>query len=40
MLFMSEPKMRMLVVCAAGERRPYGCFIFIKGVIGPDGEVI
>ena len=28
------------VVCAAGERRPYKCFIFIKGVIGPDGEVI
>ena len=28
------------VVCAAGERRPYKCFIFIKGVFGPDGEVI
>ena len=27
------------VVCAAAERRPYGCFIFTKGVIGPDGEV-
>jgi L-fucose mutarotase len=28
------------VVCAAGERRPYGCFILVKGVIGPDGQVV
>lgn len=26
-------------VVATGERRPYGCFIFIKGVIKPDGSV-
>ena len=28
------------VVTAAGERRPYGCFILTKGVIGPDGTVV
>tara|TARA_Y100001970_G_C14206301_1_gene844205 strand:- start:1391 stop:1855 length:465 start_codon:yes stop_codon:yes gene_type:complete len=28
------------VVCAAAERRPYGCFILTKGIIGPNGEVI
>jgi len=37
---MSEPKMRMLSFVPLGERRPYGCFIFIKGVTGHDGEVI
>jgi L-fucose mutarotase len=25
-------------VIATGERRFYGCFLFSKGVIGPDGE--
>lgn len=38
--FYERAKNAYAVVCAAGERRPYGCFIFIKGVIGPDGEVI
>lgn len=28
------------VVTAMGERRPYGCFILTKGVIGPDGNVM
>jgi L-fucose mutarotase len=28
------------VVTAVGERRPYGCFILTKGVIGPDGNVV
>ncbi len=28
------------VVVAMGERRPYGCFVLIKGVIGPDGKVV
>ncbi|HKK48827.1 MAG TPA: RbsD/FucU domain-containing protein, partial [Alkalispirochaeta sp.] len=27
------------VVAAAGERRPYGCFIITKGVIAADGRV-
>ena len=28
------------VVSAMSERRPYGCFILTKGVIGPDGNVV
>ena len=28
------------VVCAAAERRPYGCFILTKGIIGPNGNVV
>ncbi len=28
------------VVCAAGERRPYGCFVLVKGVLDPDGNVV
>lgn len=28
------------VVTAMAERRPYGCFILTKGVIGPDGAVV
>ena len=28
------------VVCAAAERRPYGCFILTKGIIGLNGEVV
>jgi len=27
-------------VVATGERRPYGCFILVKGVIGADGKVV
>jgi L-fucose mutarotase len=28
------------VVVSTSERRPYGCFILVKGVIGPDGKVL
>ena len=28
------------VVCAAGERRPYGCFILTKGIIGSNGKIV
>ncbi|MDA3950896.1 MAG: fucose isomerase [Spirochaeta sp.] len=28
------------VVTAMNERRPYGCFVLTKGVIGPDGNVV
>jgi L-fucose mutarotase len=28
------------VVAAMAERRPYGCFILVKGVVGPDGRVV
>ncbi len=27
-------------VVSTMERRPYGCFILVKGVIGPEGEVV
>lgn len=27
-------------VVATCERRPYGCFLLTKGVIGPDGQVV
>ena len=27
-------------VVATSERRPYGCFMITKGVIGPDGKVV
>jgi L-fucose mutarotase len=27
-------------VVSTSERRPYGCFILVKGVIGPDGKVL
>jgi len=26
-------------VVSTSERRPYGCFILVKGIIGPDGNV-
>ena len=39
-VFYERAKNAYAVVCTAGERRPYKCFIFIKRVIGPDGEVI
>ncbi|MEK9700862.1 MAG: RbsD/FucU domain-containing protein, partial [Deltaproteobacteria bacterium] len=28
------------VVCAGNERRPYGCFVLVKGVLDPDGNVV
>jgi L-fucose mutarotase len=28
------------VIAAMAERRPYGCFILVKGVIGPEGKVV
>jgi len=28
------------VVCAGAEWRPYGCFLFTKGIIGPNGKVV
>ena len=28
------------VVCAGGERRGYGCFVLIKGVIDEQGNVV
>jgi L-fucose mutarotase len=31
---------RSYAVVATGERRPYGCFILVKGVLGPDGKVV
>ena len=27
-------------VVSTSERRPYGCFVLVKGVIGPDGNVM
>ena len=27
-------------VVATSERRPYGCFLITKGVVGPDGDVV
>ena len=39
-VFYERAKNSYAVICAAAERRPYGCFIFTKGVIGPDGKVI
>ncbi len=34
-----EQARRCYAVVATSERRPYGCFILIKGVIKPDGTV-
>ena len=34
----STKRQRRPGVIATGERRFYGCFLFSKGVIGPDGE--
>ena len=36
--FYERAKKAFAVVQASGERRPYGCFILAKGVIGPDGR--
>jgi len=38
--FYERAKKAFAVVCAGAERRPYGCFIRVKGVIGPDGSVV
>jgi L-fucose mutarotase len=38
--FYDRAKRGYAVVAAMGERRPYGCFILVKGVIGPDGKVV
>lgn len=35
-----ERAKRAYAVLATGERRGYGCFILVKGVLGPDGEVV
>ena len=37
--FYERAKSAFAVVAAMNERRPYGCFILKKGVIGPDGNV-
>ena len=38
--FYQRAKNCYAVICAGAERRPYGCFIFTKGIIGPDGKVV
>ena len=38
--FYDRARKAYAVVCAGGERRGYGCFILIKGVIDPDGKVV
>lgn len=38
--FYERARQSYAVVCAAGERRGYGCFILSKGVIGPDNKVV
>lgn len=38
--FYERAKDAFAVVTAVNERRPYGCFILTKGVIGPDGTVV
>ncbi|MGA1598255.1 MAG: RbsD/FucU family protein [bacterium] len=38
--FYDRARQAYAVVCAGGERRPYGCFVLVKGVIGPDGDVV
>ena len=38
--FYERAKNAYAVVCAAAERRPYGCFILVKGVLDPDGKVV
>mmetsp|Transcript_31093 Transcript_31093/g.79944 ORF Transcript_31093/g.79944 Transcript_31093/m.79944 type:complete len:162 (+) Transcript_31093:86-571(+) len=35
--FYERARKGFAVVQAVGERRPYGCFILKKGVVGPDG---
>ena len=38
--FYARAKRGFAVVTAMAERRPYGCFVLVKGVIGPDGQVV
>jgi L-fucose mutarotase len=38
--FYDRARRGFAVVAAMAERRPYGCFILVKGVIGPDGNVV
>jgi L-fucose mutarotase len=38
--FYERARKAYVVVCAAGERRPYGCFVLVKGVIDPHGNVV
>lgn len=38
--FYDRAKTTFAVVAAMGERRPYGCFVLTKGVIGADGKVV
>ena len=38
--FYDRARSAYAVVCAGAERRPYGCFVLIKGVIGPDGNIV
>jgi len=38
-----EPQLHIeksVAVVSTSERRPYGCFILVKGIIGPDGNVV
>ena len=35
-----ELSRKTYAVIATAERRPYGCFMITKGVIGPDGNVM
>jgi L-fucose mutarotase len=35
-----ERSKQAYAVVSTSERRPYGCFILVKGVIGPDGNVM
>jgi L-fucose mutarotase len=34
------PSKQAYAVVSTSERRPYGCFIPVKGVIGPDGKIM
>src|SRR5262245_52138839 len=38
--FYARAKHGFAVVTAMAERRPCGCFVLVKGVIGPDGQVV
>jgi len=38
--FYQRARRGFAVVVAMAERRPYGCFVLVKGVIGPDGKVV
>ena len=36
--FYDRAKSAYCLVQCTGERRPYGCFLVTKGVVGPDGK--